>query len=234
MNASSSLSDSIPQVKLSWRINDLTGKRFGRLLVLRFVEVRTGCSVFLCRCDCGAEIEAKGKNLNGGIVRSCGCLQRDIARKLSTTHGETKRGQHSSEYRCWHDIKRRCTGQLRPDWKHYGGRGIKVCERWFNSFENFLRDMGRKPSSKHTIERQDNDGDYCPENCTWSTRKVQANNRRANHFVEFMGERMTISQWAIKKGIKKQTLFNRLLTRRWKIDRALTEPVRFKRPKSNG
>jgi len=122
-------------------------------------------------------------------------------------------------------MKERCLNSSLPNYKYYGARGIRVCDRWLHSFEKFFEDMGPRPSPRHTIERRDNDGDYTPENCYWATWSQQARNRRNNRVVTFNGDTKILSEWADAAGIPVNTLHNRL-SRGWSVARALTTPVR--------
>jgi hypothetical protein len=115
--------------------------------------------------------------------------------QFSVVHGNSRHGKESREYRTWRHIRSRCRNKNNPAYKDYGGRGISVCDRW-NSFANFLADMGPKPSPKHQIERIDNDGDYEPSNCRWATPIEQSNNRRTNHFITIRGRTLSIADWA--------------------------------------
>ncbi len=125
------------------------------------------------------------------------------------------------EFRVWAGIVQRCTNPNVDQWKDYGGRGITMCAEWRNSFETFLSDMGRRPSTKHTIERKDNNGNYCKDNCIWATREVQANNKRNNRRIEFNGETHTLMQWSKITGIDRNTIATRL-NEGYTVEQALT------------
>jgi hypothetical protein len=153
----------------------MTGQIFGNLIIINEVEPLYNKRVrrFMCKCDCGNQKIVMLSNLKNGSTKSCGCLSKINAYK---THGDSG----SPEHQTWQRMKRRCDNEKGNRWEHYGGRGIKVCDRWLHSYENFLNDMGRKPSPKHSIDRIDVNGNYEPSNCRWSTPKEQSNNTRRN------------------------------------------------------
>jgi hypothetical protein len=127
----------------------------------------------------------------------------------------------NSERHIWRGIINRCTDHRRPGYKNYGGRGISICERWM-TFENFLEDMGKRPSVKHSVDRRDNDGWYCPENCYWATRAQQSRNTRRTRFLEFNGKRQCMTDWAHELGVNPALLATRLNLLKWPVEKALT------------
>jgi len=164
---------------------DMSGRRYGRLTVLRLADdVNHGHHVvWMCRCDCGVECNVSGDVLRRGESRSCGCLRREltIARNLPR-HGEARDGNHTAEYRAWQSMLNRCYGTDSQHRMYYRDRGIIVCEHWRASYEAFLADVGRKPSSKHSLDRwPNNDGNYESGNVRWATPTEQAQNRRPPH-----------------------------------------------------
>lgn len=188
-----------------------------------------------CECVCGTRRAVRGSRLGSGRSQSCGCLHKEIQRKRLTgnnirgTHGMTK----TPEFRAWTGMIQRCYNANHSAHPRYGGRGIKVCDRWVDSFENFFEDMGARPR-KGTLDRIDNNGDYTPENCRWATRKDQANNRSSNHLITACGETKTISEWAKALGTSDSTIRNRIRVLGWSKEDAVTTPVRRKLPPIHG
>jgi hypothetical protein len=177
------------------RIN-LVGLRFGRLVVLKIAQYENRKRYWHCRCDCGTEKTIVGDSLRGGLTRSCGCLTRDLNIVRQTTHGKT----HASIYGVWKSMRLRCDAPTNRAYKNYGGRGIKVCDRW-RTFENFLADMGEPPPGL-TIERVDNDGDYAPGNCRWASYREQSRNRQKTYRLTVCGEYLSLPDACEKYGIR--------------------------------
>ncbi len=203
--------------QISPYIKDLTGQTFGLWHVIGLHSLnKWGGSVWLCRCKCGTEKPILSSNLTSGNSRQCfwcGIKGRE-------KHGRTD----TPEWVIWHGMLARCQNANRPDYSRYGGRGIAVSKRWLK-FVAFFDDMGMRLSDAHSIERVDNDGDYCPENCCWATRAQQARNTSRNRLLTHNGQTLCLADWAAITGIAFKTLHQRL-TRGWSVERALTTPVK--------
>ena len=158
---------------------DISGQKFGRLLVLERLGTKNRHTKYLCKCDCGAEKIVDASNLKSGCTQSCGCLHREISVQVNTVHGERK----TRLYAVWRSMCQRCTNPKNRDYKNYGGRGIRVCESWlkFPAFSEWAYASGYDANAVRgvcTIDRVDVDGDYKPSNCRWVDMKTQAANRR--------------------------------------------------------
>lgn len=162
------------------RLIDETGKKYGRLTVIRRATLGKNYKL-LCLCECGKETEVSVPSLRSGYTKSCGCLKKETATINSTKHG----GHGSTEYRTWQAMIRRCTDKNHKNYTDYGGRGIAVCNRWLEGYSNFLEDMGIRPTKDHSIERIDNNGNYEKDNCKWETKINQGRNRRVKRTNEF-------------------------------------------------
>jgi hypothetical protein len=208
---------------------DMTGKTFGRLTVIeRASENRGRQPMWLCRCVCGEMTTVSGRNLRTHHTQSCGCLRPDVSAAVHTRHGAARQTHRTRLYRVWCAMLGRCRNANDPAYLHYGGRGITVCDRWQgeHGFENFLADMGPKPTPKHTLDRTDNDRGYGPDNCRWATRIEQNRNRRDNHLVCYRGQTLPLSQWAEKLGVNARMVGERL-RRGWTAERAFEAPKRI-------
>lgn len=202
---------------------DFSGLRFGRLLVVSFSHKDTRRkSYWNVVCDCGNVKVVAGYNL-GTKINSCGCLQRESRLTHSTTHGM----RNTRAYAVWNSMRQRCNNKNSMFFSYYGARGIYVCERWIDSFENFIEDMGFPPDGM-SIDRIDNSGPYCKENCRWSSSKSQARNRRSSRIIAYNGTSKTLSEWAECIGIGTGTLHTRLNRLGWTVEKALTTPIRTK------
>jgi hypothetical protein len=197
---------------------ELTGQKIGRLTPLKITHRRGKELLWECRCECGETCLVQSNNLLSGNTRSCGCYYKE---SRSVIQRQTKPGSKSPTYSSWANMRNRCYREDNVQYADYGGRGITVCERWKNSFPNFLEDMGEKPKKGMSIERKNNNGHYEPGNCEWSTPKPQANNRRSNVFLTFNGKTKTLTQWSEETGIGMSTIRARVRVG-WSIKDSLT------------
>lgn len=192
------------------KLIDISGNKYGRLLVVSFDKRIKSGYYWKCLCDCGNQKSIVSSRLKNGETQSCGCLHKERTSAAKLKHGCSIRGMETPEYRSWTSMKTRCYDVNSIDYKDYGGRGIKVCERWKNSFQFFLDDMGKRPSLKHSLDRVDNNGDYKPSNCKWSTNKEQSRNRRSNILIEYLGKLITVVEYSEKTGISKNAIYCKL------------------------
>jgi hypothetical protein len=201
-------------------LKDISGQRFGKLAVIGR-EYRPGerQAHWRVRCDCGGEAVVRGGRLRNGRQRSCGCDGRERVSAASRTHGRTS----DSIFTIWSGMRQRTRNPNSGGYENYGGRGVTMCDRWFDSFEAFLSDMGERPSELHSIERIKNDRGYAPGNCRWATGKEQCRNRRNNHIVIYRGKSMTLMDACEKggAGISWHTARNRIERQGWSVEQAV-------------
>lgn len=207
---------------------DLIGAKFGRLLVIANSESRTkaGKQIVMCRCECGVEKEVIAGALKSGNSRSCGCAIGESARKRFTVHGN----RYHPMYNRYMGMMQRCYYEKSHEYKNYGARGIAVCERWRNSFDAFVEDMGLPPSDELTIDRINNNEGYSKENCRWATKKEQSINRRVTKFIEADGRILCYSDWSRLLGLTKIGV-NKRMASGWTEEMAVSAP-KFSRKKT--
>ena len=209
-------SDELPPLRKRINWKDSAGMKFGRLTCTGECFYQKGRMLRVrCICSCGKELITSIGNLTSNDTKSCGCQNLDSLIARNTKHGHNVRGKRTKLYRTYVHMMERCHSETRGE-KNYKGRGITVCDRWrygedgIQGFVLFSQDMGEPPSKHHTIERQDNEGNYTPSNCAWATRLVQNSNKRSNRWIEHRGHRRTLAQWARITGLCDATISNRL------------------------
>lgn len=211
------------------RMTITPGMRFERLTVLRKgTPARYGHPRWDCRCDCGKEVTVRQSMLVAQQTKSCGCLARDLSVARSTKHGMFG----TPEYHAWTHMKGRCNSPSHSDYRNYGGRGISVCPAW-QSFENFLADMGLRPSPQHSLDRINNDGDYEPLNCRWATVIEQSRNRRTCTFITFDGRTKTAKDWCELLGVPYEIVIRRMAVQKWSFIDAVTTGYKSYRAKGS-
>lgn len=202
---------------------NLVGKKFERLTVISFVGRNIHKQrLYECLCACGNIVIVVSGSLTQGNTHSCGCFKLDRISEVKTIHGESHK---TKEYEAWKGIIKRCYNTKTTQYKDYGGRGVTVCDRWRHSYENFLADMGRAPSSKHSLDRKENQGIYEPDNCRWATKIEQMNNTRRNIMIDFTGELKTLPDWCRLLGLNYNTVRRRVCNYGWAIEKSLTTPT---------
>ena len=194
----------------------LVGERFGRLLVTESaVNPDRKKSYWVCKCDCGTVKTVRASELRSGVTVSCGCYKLERIRK----HGL----YGTPIYRKWASMRARCMYPSQVGYCNYGGRGIKVCDRWM-TFSNFFEDMGDIPKDTPQLDRLDNEGDYDPGNVEWASAKQNANNKRDSVKLEYQGRTQTVAEWADEIGIKRATLYYRISSG-WPVEKAFMQKV---------
>lgn len=204
------------------KFEDLTGRKFGRLTVIERMPTVNRRTRWKCICDCGTEKVVGAEQLKSGTTRSCGCYHSDRTREAHYKHGMS----NHHLFRIWADMWKRCTNKNNKAYKHYGGRGITVCDEWleFQPFYDWAISHGW--SEGLTIDRINPDMDYSPDNCRWATWKVQQNNKRNNRYLTFNGRTQTLTQWAEELGMSEDALSTRINQHGWSVEKSLTTPVR--------
>jgi hypothetical protein len=196
---------------------NLIGQKFNMLTVVAYAGRVKKDQFWFCECDCGNISRTKSYNLKTEKAKSCGCMVATWASQRFKTHGNTV-NENRAMYRVWRGMLARCGNEKSTRYQNYGGRGIKVCDRWMD-FKNFLADMGDRPDGL-TIDRIDVNGNYEPGNCRWADLSTQANNKTNSAYHIIDGEKLTVSQWAAKRGVPEQYVYARL-HRGWSIEDAL-------------
>ncbi len=212
----------ITNTAIGRKLIDITGKRFGMLVVVDGPFMKNHKAYWECQCDCGSVPKRIISHcLRYGESKSCGCLVAKAMRKVATTHGMSS----LPEYKIWKNIITRCTNPKSKSYARYGAVGIGVCKEWRDDFASFYKSMGCRPSTIHSIERIDNSKGYCPNNCKWGTDAEQRRNKSTNHMIEHNGLRLCIADWSAKTGLHKNTIRNRLILG-WSVAKTLTTPSR--------
>ena len=206
---------------------DLTGLVFSRWLVIARGNITDRKTRWECRCECGVVRSVLSSSLISGKSKSCGCLNSERCSERATLRNITHGLSRTSAYESWSNMRNRCTNERNEAWENYGGRGIGICDRWKNSFENFLEDMGQPPNGM-SIDRINNDLGYSPENCRWATRAEQNSNRRNCWQIAFNGETKGFAEWAAHYCIDRKQLYSRVIGCGWSFEKAVSTALQVK------
>lgn len=195
----------------------MLNQKFGRLLVVSDCQrIKANRPRYVCQCDCGNFVQVDHYHLKDGHTTSCGCAKLDRLVAMNKTHGQSK----SPTYKAWCEARGRCRNVKHKHFRHYGGRGILFSEKW-DRFEDFLRDLGERPSQRHSLDRIDVNGNYEPGNCRWATAAEQQNNKRCNRFFEYAGQLLTVTQLSRLTGIPQSNLHRWLVKQGRPIENVL-------------
>lgn len=206
----------------SRQIKYTEGDKIGSLTFVRELPAEKFNRIAIFKCGCGSEFRGSILKAKSGRLKSCGCYRKKPYNNAGYKHGMTD----TPEYKSWCHMKSRCYNPHDAKYKNYGARGIKVCDRWINSFDAFFVDMGQRPSKSHSIDRILVDGDYSPENCRWATSKQQSLNKTNSSFLRLGNRMMTIAEWEIEVGCKKGVLRSRKALG-WSDEKIITTPVKL-------
>lgn len=206
---------------------DLTGQKFHQLTVIGRASSDYHEACWLCRCDCGEEVIVPASRLKLGKRKRC--YDRNHGIKPGRQPGNSRGTVHKLTYQTWMRMRERCHNPNKSRWSDYGGRGITVCERW-NDFNNFLEDMGERPSREYSIDRIDPDGNYEPGNCRWATDKEQRRNKTNTLYAEYQGKRWKLIELCESLGLPYQNVMGRYRNLGWSIEKALFDPIKTRKP----
>lgn len=215
-------------------ISQYVGQKFGRLTILKEgTAVKYGKTTMRkvwCKCDCGTEKEIDFNSIKGGKSTSCGCFNKEHARKLHTKHGMAmlEPNVRHPDYCIWMKMKSRCLNPNDKSYPNYGGRGITVCERWKRSFELFIADMGWRPNNRYSIERIDYNGDYCPENCRWVHKSEQTKNTRRVKLIDYNGSKYCLTELCKILELPYSTMRHRVYDLNIPFEEAMKYPQHYK------
>ena len=206
-------------------VEDLTGRIFGKLKVLHIGERAKNSHIqWLCECECGNEKLILGSSLRSKRTNSCGCYRSQEAKRNNTKNKTTRRKINPMEYVVWQSVKQRCYDSKCVSYEYYGGRDIKVCDRWLESFENFYEDMGERPTDKHKLGRLDIQKNYEPSNCKWTLKTLRLNIGKNSRYLTVDGETKTMKEWSIISGIRYGAIKDRV-NRGWEHKEAIFKPT---------
>jgi hypothetical protein len=215
-------------------IQEYIGLKYERLTILREgTSIKYGKTTMRkvwCKCDCGVEKEIDLNSIKRKKSTSCGCFSKEVAKENSTKHGLAmlSTGIKHPDYSIWTKLKHRCLNPNDKSYKHYGGRGIKICDRWINSFENFINDLGWRPSKNYSLERIDYNKDYCPENCKWILKSEQSKNCRRVKLIDYDNQKYCLTDLCKKLGLSYSTMRHRVYDLKMPFEEAIKYPQHYK------